>query len=223
MAGKRRPQPRGEQVVKKIYGVTIAELARLGLARLSVPEVARLAGVNKTSVYRRWPTKEALVKAALSQSMEHARALEDTGSFETDLAALIRRVVAFVDSPRGSAVVRTTFLGSDRALRRHADQAWADAAGAGPEAVVSRAIERGELSPRADVSTLLFTVAGAILHRRFVEQALCDDAWVARVTSLVLHGVTARPGAARPSSARGRSPTRPARASPRGRRRPPMA
>lgn len=192
MAKKSSKQPRGEAVVRKIFDVTVAELARVGFARLSVPEVARRAAVNKTSIYRRWPTKESLVKAALSQSMEHAfEPLEDTGSLEGDLRGLIRRVAAFIESPRGSAVVRLAFVeGGDRTLRRHAAQAWSDAPGAGPVDVVMRAVSRGELSPKADVELLLFTVAGAILHRRFVEQAECDDAWAARVARLVLRGVS---------------------------------
>lgn len=185
-----KPQLRGAKVSKKIFSVTVAELARVGLERLTIPEVARRAGVNKTSIYRRWPTKEALVKAALGESMEHVRELEDTGTLEGDLHGLIRRVADFIESPRGGAMVRLAFVDSgSRSLRRHAAQAWSDAPGAGPFEILARAVSRGELGPKTDFETLLFTMAGAILHRRFVEQAECDDEWIARVTRLMLRGV----------------------------------
>jgi AcrR family transcriptional regulator len=181
-------------VVRRIFDVTLTELASAGLAGLSVPEVARKAGVNKTSVYRRWPTKEELVKAALESSLEHTRDLPDSGSFEADLSELLARVVEFVSSPRGSALLQTLFLDShDRSLSSLAKEAWAEAAGEAPQLIVKRAIERGELAPTADVEMLLFTAAGAVLHRVFVERGPADAAWTRRLISLLLEGVSANP------------------------------
>lgn len=180
-------------MVRRIFDVTLAELSVSGLAGLSVPEVARKAGVNKTSVYRRWPTKEALVKAALDSSMEHARDVPDAGSLEGDLGELIGRVVDFLGSPRGGAVLRTLFVdGDDRSLRALATSAWGEAAGEAPQVIVQRAIERGELAPTADVELLLFSAAGAVLHRLFVERGPADAAWTKRLISLLLEGVRAR-------------------------------
>ena len=64
------------------------ELARDGFERLSVPAVAEAAGLNKTSVYRRWPTKADLVRAALTSSMGHDAPTVDTGTLRGDLLAL---------------------------------------------------------------------------------------------------------------------------------------
>ncbi len=185
--GKVARQHRGEPFTRRIFDVTLEELARVGLGQLSVPEIARLAGANKTSVYRRWPTKEALVTAAIDSSMEHARDVPDTGSFRGDLALLISRVVDFIESPRGGALLRTLFLdGNDSALRSRSAAAWANAAGDSPAVIITRAIERGELQPTADVEMILFTAAGAVLHRLFVERARADEAWVERLVSLLL-------------------------------------
>lgn len=200
--------------MRRIFDVALAELARVGLAALSVPDVARKAGVNKTSVYRRWPTKEALVKAALDSSMQHARDVPDTGSFRSDLTALLGRVVEFLESPRGGALIRTLFLdGHNHALRKISTDAWAEAAGESPAVIVMRAVERGELDPSTDVELLLFTAAGAVLHRLFVERAKADAEWLERLLALLLK---ARPDEALPSSARGGSRSAPARASRRG-------
>ncbi len=201
LVARKVTQPRGEPVIRRIFDVTIAELARVGLGQFSVPEVARKAGVNKTSVYRRWPTKEALVKAALDSSMEHARDVPDTGSFRGDLSALVGRVVEFVESPRGGALLRTLFVdGQSRALRTLSTSAWAEAAGDSPAVIITRAIKRGELKPTADVELMLFTAAGAVIHRLFVERAEADEAWVDRLLALLLGGVGVRP--ARPARRR---------------------
>lgn len=183
----RKPQPRGEPVVRRIFDVTLKELSRVGLSDLSVPEIARKAGVNKTSIYRRWLTKDALVKAALDSSMQHARDVPDTGAFKTDLAVLIERVAEFVESPRGKALLRTLFVdGHNRALRKLSTDAWAEAAGESPSVIVMRAVERGELAPDIDVEMLLFTAAGAVLHRVFVERAKADAQWLERLLTLLL-------------------------------------
>lgn len=195
MASRRRPagpRRRGEPVVQRVLDTAVRELARVGFERLSLPAVAARAGVNKTSVYRRWPTKEALVRAALKQSMVHVRGVPDTGALETDLAALARTVADFVESARGMGVVRSVFAGArSPAVRALAASMWAEAGGAVPLALVERAVARGELPVDADVELLLFTVAGALLHRVFIEQSEADDAWVARLVRLVLNGARA--------------------------------
>ena len=54
-------QVRGPRLVEKVLQVTLEEVGRVGFAALSVETVAALAGVNKTTIYRRWPTKFELV------------------------------------------------------------------------------------------------------------------------------------------------------------------
>ena len=58
-------RPRGRHVTDAVLDATLAELAAAGLEGLSVERVALRADVHKTTVYRRWPTRAALVAAAL--------------------------------------------------------------------------------------------------------------------------------------------------------------
>jgi AcrR family transcriptional regulator len=57
---------RGQAVLDHLLDTTLAFLAEHGYA-FSVDDVARAAGVNKTTIYRRWPTKAALVGAAAAR------------------------------------------------------------------------------------------------------------------------------------------------------------
>lgn len=184
--GRRR---RGEAVVRRVLDVTLQQLALVGLERLSIPEVAALSGVNKTSIYRRWPTKTDLVRAALQHSMEHVRDVPDTGALRTDLLALVKLVATFVTSVRGMGVVRTVFVDGDaREMRHLATSMWQEAGGDLPRVVIERAVRRGELPENADFELLLFTLAGAILHRVFVERRHVDDDFAMRLVNLVLDG-----------------------------------
>ncbi len=169
--------------------VTVAELGRVGLERLSVPEVAERAGVNKTSVYRRWPTKQLLVKAALEQSMEDSVQAPDTGALGSDLASLAASLADFITSPTGLGLVRTVFADGDspeaRALKA---TLWEGPARELPRAALERAIARGDLKAGTDVELLLFTAAGAVMHRVFVERGPVDDAWLQSLVELLSHG-----------------------------------
>lgn len=177
-------------MVRRILDAALNELARVGLEGLSVPAVAVKAGVNKTSVYRRWPTKQALVRSALEQSMEHVRDVPDTGALESDLVALSGVVADFIGSPRGMGVLRTVFAdGQSRSVKAMAASMWSSAGDDLPRVIVERAIARGELPPDADVGLLLFTIAGALIHRVFVERADADQTYRERLVALVTRGV----------------------------------
>ncbi len=187
------PRRRGESVVQKVLDLALQQLALVGYERLSIPEVAELAGLNKTSIYRRWPTKAELVRAALEHSMAHVRDVADTGALRTDLISLIKVVGGFVTSARGMGVVRTVFVDGDSPeVREMAGSMWQRAGGDMPRIVIERAVQRGELPPEADVGLLLFALAGSILHRVFVERAEVDESFASRLVNLVLYGAIPR-------------------------------
>jgi AcrR family transcriptional regulator len=185
----RRPRPRGKPVVNKVLEVTLAQLAEVGLERLSVPEVARLAGVNKTSVYRRWPTREDLVRAALEQTMQHTAAAPDTGSLRGDLLGLVHVTATFLESAPGRGAMRVLLAeGDDLGDTLGAPRLLADDA---LPAAIRRAVARGELPRDTDVKLVLFTLAGALMHRTFVERAPVTRPFIQRLVDLVLYGATA--------------------------------
>ena len=91
-------------MVKSVLEAAIAEIARVGYAALRVDEVAARAGVNKTTVYRRWPTKPALVTAAIRSLFGVQTEPPDTGALEGDLMPSCRRAAAKVRKAEGRAV-----------------------------------------------------------------------------------------------------------------------
>lgn len=175
--------------MRAVLDVTLAQLAEVGLERLSIPEVAELAGVNKTSIYRRWPDKAELVRDALAAAMSHADDTPDTGELRGDLVALSRAVAAFAQSPVGTAVVRILLAeGGNPELRALANAAYRETGRHGPRVVLARAAARGELRDDVDPSLVMFTLAGAIVHRVFIEQAKATEGFLERVVDLVLDG-----------------------------------
>ncbi len=187
------PQPRGQAFARLVLDVALTQLAAQGYQRLSIPEVAAQAGVNKTSVYRRWPTKAELVRDALGAAMSHTENEPNTGTLRGDLIALAHNVAAFTQSPVGTAVVRILLAeGGNPEVRALGHAAHRQTDTLGPWLVLKRAIERGELSPSADPSLLLFTIAGAVVHRVFVEQGVVSNAYLEPLVDMLLAGVASK-------------------------------
>jgi AcrR family transcriptional regulator len=195
MAPERTPKPnqpkqRGDSVVRRVLEVTLEHLAAHGFERLSVPEVAASAGLNKTSVYRRWPTKGDLVREALGASLGHTGETPDCGNLRTDLLVLAKSAVSFVESPLGMAVLRTLLAeGANPEIREMAASLFQQQETEGPRLVFARAITRGEISQDADIPLLLTTVAGALMHRIFIEHTSITDDFIERLIDLVLFGL----------------------------------
>ncbi len=179
--------------MRAVLDVALQQLAKVGFERLSIPEVADLAGVNKTSIYRRWPSKAELVRDALDAAMNHAEQAPDTGELRGDLVELARNVASFAQSPAGAAIVRIMHAeGGNSELRALGNRAYREASKLGPWVVLNRAQARGELNSDANFSLVLFTIAGAIMHRVFVEQRDVPDEFLEQLVDLVLFGAVGK-------------------------------
>jgi AcrR family transcriptional regulator len=188
----KRTQARGEAFAQAVLNITLLQLAELGFERLSIPAVAQLAQVNKTSIYRRWPTKADLVRDALSLALgPSADAAPDTGSFRGDLLALARTAAALMQSPVGKALMRITLSESAHPeLQALALAAQAKASAHAPVVVLMRAVQRGEIRAGVDPALILFTLAGTILHKVFVEHAPVSETFLEQAVDVVLNGAS---------------------------------
>ena len=88
--GIRKPgRPRSAQAHKAIIDATLELLAEEGFQGLSIEAVAARAGVGKTTIYRRWSSKDELVMEAIRHLQIDVPVI-DTGNFRNDLVALLK-------------------------------------------------------------------------------------------------------------------------------------
>lgn len=87
-AKRGRGRPRREGADEEILGVARAMLAEGGYRELTVDAVAERAGVAKTTVYRRWPSKGALIAALIPPPGAYANADAVLRDVQTLLAPL---------------------------------------------------------------------------------------------------------------------------------------
>src|SRR5438309_1249328 len=91
-ATKLRPgRQRSAAADAAILDATLDLLRERGYDSLTVAAVIDRAGVSSATLYRRWPTKQVLVAAAVASLAPEAVAI-DTGSLEGDVTAFVRHV-----------------------------------------------------------------------------------------------------------------------------------
>lgn len=154
---------RSERVVQQVLVATVAELAESGYRAFRMDVVSAAAGVNKTTIYRRWPGKKQLVAAAVEwmRRLVHDVPLPDTGSLERDLAEAFRRKVSFKDRAPGQAWARLLAEKHDPEVSAVIGDAVKERSGAW-YAMVTRAVARGELPDGTD-PRLLLGMLGAVV------------------------------------------------------------
>src|SRR2546429_9224383 len=81
---KRRPGGRSARVRQAVLDAAFAELGEKGYGGLSIEAVALRSGVAKTTVYRRWPTRDELVADALDSRRDRYEPAPDTGASRGD-------------------------------------------------------------------------------------------------------------------------------------------
>src|SRR6266446_6100976 len=97
-----RGRPRSQEADRAILTATADLLAERGLAAMSIEEVAARAGVGKTTIYRRWPSKGLLALDAFVASFREEQPQPDTGTLRGDLLAALRAWVrAVTHTPMG--------------------------------------------------------------------------------------------------------------------------
>ncbi|TMK61041.1 MAG: TetR/AcrR family transcriptional regulator, partial [Actinobacteria bacterium] len=97
-------RPRDASRDRAILAAALQILQEEGYRGLTIDGVAARAGVGRPTIYRRWPSKPALVVAALVEAAELALPVRDTGSLRGDLIAVQRRQVALMNSPESRRV-----------------------------------------------------------------------------------------------------------------------
>jgi AcrR family transcriptional regulator len=179
--------PRSHQVVEKVRQATMAELARIGFPGLTIEGVAKAANVNRTTIYRRWPSKGALLLAVLEPGLERFDQDPDTGSLGGDLLALMLQIGETAALPPWQAVHRAVGSTSDE-LKGLVDTVNDRALGAFRRAF-DRARARGEVEPTDDTEMIAHLAFFGVLLWRETRQRTPTEQECRRILRVVLAGL----------------------------------
>jgi AcrR family transcriptional regulator len=194
--GRPPGRPRSAEADAAIIRATLEALREEGFRGLSVEDVRQRAGVGKATIYRRFPSKEALVRAAIESLNPDLPEPPDTGSLRGDLAAVFRLTY-------DAAVDRRSATFAPRLLAESADdaefhelfrEALVEPRRAGLRVILGRARGRGELREGFDEELVIDMLAGPVVYRVLLDGGTLNGV-ADRMDALlegVLYGVTPR-------------------------------
>jgi len=189
---KRAPgRPRSEESRQSILRSTLKLLKQPGgFPELSIEAIAADANVGKTTVYRWWPTKAALVADAFSASADEELRFPNTGSVYNDIRLQMRGLIRIFRSQRGKIVAALLAGGQsdpelleayrDRFLWPRRRQAYQ---------TLERGVDRGELPADCDFDLILDSLYGPILMRFLIRHVKLEESCADEICGLVLKGL----------------------------------
>jgi len=211
-----RGRPRSEEAHRAILAAVVELLPEQGLDGLTIEAVAAHAGVGKTTIYRRWDTKNELILEAIEQ-LRPPGPPPDTGSLIGDLNALVavqRERLEASQLPRVIPRVLAESLDDPDLHTQIMERAVKPIRGI-LEQIVRRAIDRGELREDLDVETTVDTLHGSAVYSLLMARGALEavSGVPERVVPLLLEGVSSSSGARASARRRssGSSRARPAR------------
>jgi AcrR family transcriptional regulator len=179
---------RSARVVTEVLSATLEEFAEQGYAGLSVEAVALRAGVNKTTIYRRWPTKADLVGAALVSLRDEDPEPPNTGSLRDDLHQVLQHWAAQMVTPRRRAIMQSLVLANTDPEMQAIVRRMRAERPAIPQVVFERALKRRELPKGSDTQLIASALLGPLHSRTAWKREPVDDAFVRALVELVLVG-----------------------------------
>ncbi len=164
-AKKTLGRPRSAQSDQAIRQATLELLAEVGFERMSIEAIATRAGVGKTTIYRRYESKEELVADAI-ESLREDVIIPDTGSFWGDIDALIQSAAKITLNPLGRQTV-AMIISSAASNPQFAQVYWTKYLQPRRKAfavVLERAKARNEIQADLDSDLIFDTMSGIMLY-----------------------------------------------------------
>lgn len=188
-------RPRSAAADRAILDATREALAEVGWGGLSIGQVALRAGVAKTTLYRRWPSKNELVMDAVASQLEELD-VTDLGSLRADIEDVVAQFAALLSRPETQAALLALFAEGTRdpQLRKRIRETIVDPQKRLVRQGRANAQARGELDPDRDeaaaaeeIDIIFDTIAGTVEHRMLVSGEPVTPLWIRRFTTLLLN------------------------------------
>ena len=188
-----RGRPRDAAADERILVATFGQLVSVGYGGLSIEAVAAEAGVAKTTIYRRYPTKRELVVAALNREVPFAPPPPDVPA--RDGLELFVRVGIRMLIESGAVRILASLLVEDQREPGILEAFRANLLEPRRAQVVEmlrQGVERGEIRPDVDPYVVTEMVAGAIFGHHVVLGLPTTEAWIESLVDHVWHAIESR-------------------------------
>lgn len=169
-----------------VLQATTELLFERGLSGTSVDEISRRSGVAKTTIYRHWSTRTDLLREACS-TIGTPLETPDTGSFETDVTALLTDLTHLLRSARWTSVLPSVIDAAERdpdiaKMYSRLQEGYSTPL----RTVIERAINQGEIPKTTDPALWIAALTGPLFYRRWFSREPLTEAFAKQVIQQVI-------------------------------------
>jgi AcrR family transcriptional regulator len=184
---QRSPAKRGAHRREAICDAVFALLAEVGYDRMTMDLVADRAHASKATIYRAWEDKPQMVIEAILQRFDGVPEVPDTGSLRGDLMAMLSRACDAVNSAEGDVISGLmTAAGRNPQLATALHATLVETKKSLHEAVISKAVARGEIPADTDPALLHEVLHSLVLGRKIWENEPLTAQWARHVADDIL-------------------------------------
>jgi AcrR family transcriptional regulator len=178
--------PRVERSRRVILEAVLDELGAVGYGSLTIESVAARAGVGKSTIYRHWPGKLALVEDAF-RTLKAPVTVPEGGDLREKIVKLLEQIACLVEDSTYSTCMPALIEAAERdAQVREFHTRFSLERRAVLVSLLREAAESGELPPDTDPEILADALCGALLLRRLMLHAPLDPALTPELVDQVL-------------------------------------
>jgi AcrR family transcriptional regulator len=198
-------RPRSPEVHGAILDASIALIRDVGYDAVTMEGIAARAGVGKAALYRRWPSKEALVVEALGRLLATIPT-PDTGTLAEDVRLVMRANLGMYADPASGLLLSglVAAMARSKPIARAVREGFVAARHDALRTALARAVARGELRDDADLDLVVEMLNAPLFYRYLLSGRPVNETLVADVTASVLRAFAPAARTARPGTRRAR-------------------
>lgn len=189
---RRLGRPRDARVDGAVMEAARSLLAEKGFAGTTVEAIASRAGVGKATIYRRWPTREALLLAVTTADLPDIPT-PDTGDLRQDLLLVFTTLAEQIRTAGPASYLGDLISESTRNPAMRKDfQAMIQQRRSLCADIVAQARTRGDVRKDIDPDLVLDLISGSIFYRKLFSDEEADPAYIEHAIDAVLDGILVR-------------------------------
>lgn len=182
--------PRSQKTHQLVLNATNELLRDSGFTGVTIERLAALSGVSTATIYKHWPSKNAIVAEAFGRTATEALKIPDGGDPLTDLVdfavasltfhsiesgrVFFQLLAACSMEPSGALYFQEYYMGPRRETMIP---------------LFNRAIDAGAITPEVDVNVAMDVIFGATVFRLMRDSAALDAATIRKTIELSVKGL----------------------------------
>ena len=180
---------------RKVLAATADLMERLRFGSVTMDAVARASGVSRSTIYRHWPSREALVLEAFTLRTEELTEVDDSGDAFADLTEHLSKLAYRLNFGGAASTVAGLIASAieDADFAQHYRSTLVRSRRRGFLSILRRGQVHGQITQDADLVTVIDCLYGAIHHRLLVSKQPIDDRFITSLVQFVSAGLRPAP------------------------------